>query len=129
MFGYIYIVTCLIDGKIYIGQHKSEEFDDSYLGSGVNIKKSVKKYGSESFSVSLLEWCSTQEEANEKEVYYIEAYDSRNPEIGYNIAAGGQERFFTGCEHTECARKKMSDRAKSRSHPPTTSGRVCYTDG
>lgn len=26
-------------------------------------------------------------------------------------------------------RKKMSDKAKNRPHPPTTSGRICYTNG
>ena len=129
MFGYIYKVTNLTNNKIYIGQHKSTEFDSSYLGSGVNIQKAIKKYGNESFNVELLEWCDTQQLANEREIYYIEHYHSREPSIGYNIAYGGQDRFFTGCQHTDESRKKMSERAKNRPHPPTTAGRVWYTNG
>ena len=129
MFGYVYKVENLFNRKIYIGQHKSKIFDEGYLGSGVRIKRAVKKYGVDAFKVELLEWCESQEDANEREVYYIDLYNSREPTIGYNIAYGGQEKFFTGCKHDSSSRKKMSDRAKNRPHPPTTKGRVCYTDG
>ena len=129
MFGYIYKVTNLQNHKIYIGQHKSTTFDESYLGSGINIRKAISKYGVEHFKVELLEWCDTQALANEREIYYIEIYHSRETELGYNIAQGGQDRFFTGCQHSEESKRKMSDRAKNRPHPATTLGRVWYTDG
>ena len=38
MFGYIYETVNLIDGKKYIGKHKSSKFDSKYLGSGTYIK-------------------------------------------------------------------------------------------
>ena len=43
MFGYIYKTTNLINGKIYIGQHKSEVFDNSYYGSGKLIGRAITK--------------------------------------------------------------------------------------
>lgn len=43
MYGYIYKTTNLINGKIYIGQHKSEEYDSSYYGSGKKILRALKK--------------------------------------------------------------------------------------
>ena len=43
IFGYIYVTTNLIDGKYYIGQHKSDDLNDSYFGSG--LRKSVGKDG------------------------------------------------------------------------------------
>lgn len=129
MYGYIYLTTNLINNKKYIGQHKSEVFDKSYLGSGVNIRRSIKKYGKNNFSVKLLEWCETQTHADEKEMFYINEYKTRDPKVGYNITQGGQKRFFTGQTHSQQTKNKMSERAKNRPHPPTTNGRVYYTDG
>ena len=130
MYGYVYITTNLINNKKYIGQHKSDLFDIKYLGSGINIKKSIKKYGKENFKVELLEWCETQDDADEKERYYITKYNTQNCDIGYNITIGGQKRFFTGQTHSDEAKEKMSERAKRRNnHKPTTAGRIYYTNG
>ncbi len=42
---YIYKTTCLINGKIYIGQcSKTPENSKSYLGSGSNIGLAIKKH-------------------------------------------------------------------------------------
>ena len=45
MYGYIYKTTNKINGKIYIGQHRCDHFDESYIGSGSRLLKAVKKYG------------------------------------------------------------------------------------
>lgn len=45
MYGYIYITTNLVNGKKYIGRHKSEVFDESYKGSGLLLSRSIDKYG------------------------------------------------------------------------------------
>ena len=129
MYGYVYLTTNLINGKKYIGQHKAVDFDVSYLGSGINLKKAIIKYGKQNFTVMLLEWCKTREDADKKEIYYIQFYKTRNPDFGYNITKGGQSKFFTGMTHTEQSKQKMSDKAKVRSHPPTTAGRTYYTNG
>ena len=56
MYGYIYITTNLLNGKKYIGKHKSSEFEfDKYYGSGKYIKAAIKKYGLENFKCELLE--------------------------------------------------------------------------
>ena len=89
MFGYIYKITNTINGKIYVGLHKSEKFDESYWGSGIHIQRAIKKYGKENFKREILEWCETIDKIVAQEIYWIETLDARNPEIGYNIAGGG----------------------------------------
>lgn len=89
MYGYIYKTTDLRNNKIYIGQHKSQTFDNNYYGSGVIIKPLVEKYGKDNFSCELIKECFSKEELDNQEIYYIKYFDSRNPDIGYNIATGG----------------------------------------
>lgn len=90
MYGYIYKTTNLINNKIYIGQHKSSKFlFDKYLGSGILIKEAINKYGKENFIIDKIDEADSEEELNKKEIYWIDFYNSRNSNIGYNIASGG----------------------------------------
>ena len=91
MYGYIYKTTCLINNKIYIGQHKCCEFDEKYYGSGTSLNNAIQKYGKSNFIVELLEWCDTLTELNTREIEYIKLYNSTNKKIGYNITLGGNQ--------------------------------------
>ena len=42
MYGYIYETTNLINGKKYIGKHKADCFDKSYIGSGTILTRAIK---------------------------------------------------------------------------------------
>lgn len=112
MYGYIYLTTNLINGKIYVGQHKAEKFENSYKGSGTLLRRAFKEYGEENFKVELLEWCETFEHANSKERYWESYYGLPNFEIGYNITKGGQDKTFEGCHHRESTKKLMSEKHK-----------------
>lgn len=34
MYGYVYMIVNKVNGKTYIGQHKSSNWHDKYMGSG-----------------------------------------------------------------------------------------------
>jgi len=89
---YIYKTTNIINNKIYIGQHRNKKDEkDNYIGSGTILKKSIKKYGIENFKKEIIEECSDYKQLCEKEVYWINFYNSIDKTIGYNISSGGNQ--------------------------------------
>lgn len=107
MYGYIYMTENLVNGKKYIGQHKSGTFDKSYFGSGKMICQALKKYGSSNFSVKILETCNSFKELNEREFYWIRYYNAVNSEKFYNLVDGGnQNNAMLGKHHTPEAIEK-----------------------
>lgn len=95
MFGIIYIITNSINDKVYIGQTiqtlKSRWQAHCRKGSleeqNMQIKRAIRKYGKENFSIKELERCSIAE-LDVKEIYYISLYDSYKK--GYNSTKGGK---------------------------------------
>ncbi len=82
------------NGKIYIGQTKQRLTKRFGHGAGYAfcplMAKAIDKYGWDSIVTEILENnITSQELANEREIYYIKLYDSRNPDKGYNIGYGG----------------------------------------
>ena len=124
MYGYIYKTTNLINGMIYIGQHKAINFSKKYKGSGKLIIEAFHKYGKENFTVELLEWCETKEELDEKERYWVSYFGLPNFEIGYNILKGGQDKSFEGCTHSEETKLIMSQKKLGIKLSPKTCSKI-----
>lgn len=110
---YIYKTTNLINGKFYIGKSsvKNNSIDYWYLGSGVLLKKAIEKYGRDNFKKEIVEWCSSFEESNEREKYWIKTLNALNLKIAYNIATGGDGGNL-GIE----VNRKISESLKGRKH-------------
>lgn len=90
--GYIYSVTNLITGSIYVGQHftKIQNIKKSYFGSGIYILRAIKKYGKENFKKEIIfQGNCTQSELDEVEKYYIWLAKHSGNHC-YNIAKGGR---------------------------------------
>jgi group I intron endonuclease len=92
----IYKITNNLNGKSYIGQtvqsmrrRKSEHLYRMANQPERNHKlyMALRKYGMESFTWEVLESCQTVEELNEREKYYINAFNTYNR--GYNMTEGG----------------------------------------
>lgn len=90
MFYIIYEIMNLINGKIYIGAHKTSNIDDNYMGSGIAIKKAVKKYGKSNFSKRILWIFNNESEMWAKEAEIVnEQFVSRHDV--YNQCLGGRK--------------------------------------
>ena len=112
---YIYRITNNINHKTYIGQHKyykSLLVEDSYMGSGIILKKAQKKYGIENFSKEIITIAMSRSEANILEKYYIAKERKENTYGCYNVADGGQGAAFRGHHHSEESKAKISESEK-----------------
>ena len=92
MKGYIYLTTCLVNGKIYVGQSINHRDINTYLGSGIAFKCALRKYGKDNFKKTILvDNISCLNELNKLERYFISKYDCLYPN-GYNLDLGGTNK-------------------------------------
>lgn len=146
IYGIIYITTCLVNGKVYIGQTIHWQ-DKSYLGSGVALCKAVKKYGRSKFKRKILKVCYNQRQLDAWEMIMIRKYNSTDKNIGYNVLSGtanefgsvnpaqipevvekirkkktgkwgGENCYWYGKTLSEETKKKLSEKAKKRLSDP-----------
>lgn len=108
---YIYKITNLINGKIYIGQtinSVSTRFKDHCKLSRdkTPIDRAINKYGKENFIVEIICKAYSIEQLNELEQYYIYLYNAQNTNIGYNLCDGGHNSC--GYHHSDDSKLKMS---------------------
>jgi len=121
---FIYKTTNLINGKIYIGRHSTNNFDDGYLGSGVLINKAIKKYGKQNFKREILEFCYTLESLYKREEYWIKEFNAIC--LGYNISNKSDGGIVWKGEHPNKGKKfphseewciKHSENMKGENNP------------
>ncbi len=96
----IYCIENIIDGKKYIGQSKNIynrwyqhklELNHNKHGNRY-LQNAWNKYGENNFKFYIIEKCS-EDELNEKEIYYINCFDSHahfGKRNGYNLTTGGE---------------------------------------
>ena len=125
--GYIYKITCLPNGKIYIGQtaktieHRWKNHCGVALRHSDNayLHKAIRKYGPENFTVEEVAsyMAETKKELkvllDEAEKKYIQEFDSFKN--GYNLTLGGEG--VGDFQFSEESKRKMSESAKLRCTP------------
>lgn len=90
----VYKILNLLNNYEYVGVHRTNKIDDSYMGSGKRIIRAIKKYGKENFTKEIL-YCYDNdiEGKGEKEAFKREGeivtieYTLR--ENTYNMSVGG----------------------------------------
>lgn len=80
-------------GKVYVGKTKQEPNKRWQNGLGYKTQRlfwrAIEKYGWDNFTHDILENNLTHDEACEKEIMYINKYQSNNSKYGYNVTSGG----------------------------------------
>lgn len=125
----IYLVTNTINKIQYIGQakniyvrfnnhHKTDYLNPKNSCYNTKFYKALREYGLENFVVSIIELCPV-EELDEKEIYYIDLYDTYHH--GYNSTPGGQYQS-PNIHSPEVEEKRRQTREenqslKSENHP------------
>ena len=108
----IYIHKNKINEKVYVGQtcqkpeYRWGNKGEKYINCS-HFYKAIQKYGWDNFEHLILESGLSLEEANIKEQYWIQYYNSTDETKGYNIQRGGTNR-----EVSYDTRQKLSEHAK-----------------
>lgn len=113
---YVYKIVNNINDKFYIGVHKNKtKRIDKYMGSGLNIKRAIEKYGVEKFTKEILKEFETYDEAlkYEKELVTQKEVDDK---MCYNMKEGGLGGSTnSGRKHSIETKQKISDSRKGKS--------------
>ena len=101
---YIYKTTCNVTGRWYIGIHSTSNLEDAYMGSGLRLRRSIRKYGVENHFKEILEFFDTREELvnREKEVVNFELIEE---DLCMNLVAGGNGGFISVDGYKKVLRK------------------------
>lgn len=117
----IYEITNKLNGKFYIGKHKTKNLDDGYMGSGKVLKNAIKKHGIENFSKKILFTFDNEDDMNAKEVELVVLNEQ-----SYNLCPGGHGGFgyinsndipkFRNKKHTDKTKEKISKALLGNTH-------------
>ena len=128
MNGKIYLITCIINNKNYVGQtiQKLKTRWNRHINCNWNkknlylpLQRAFKKYGIENFTLELLiENIDNQDKLNELEIYYSKIYNSLVP-YGYGLRVGERNGFVS-----EETRKKLKKINLGRKASPETVKRL-----
>lgn len=84
----IYKVVNKINDRYYIGKQVTNNPQDTYMGSGVALKKAIKKYGKENFTKEVLYYVSDKDALTKKEIEVVNE-DVVRDRKSYNLKTGG----------------------------------------
>ena len=121
--GRIYIVSCLVTGKVYIGQtinsieHRWASHVKASKRKDTKFYRAIRKYGSDNFRIEEVMWVEapTKQVLKAKldflEIHFIQKFDTRLN--GYNSTEGG-EKGTVGFRFSKESRDKMSKAKRGR---------------
>jgi len=97
-----------VNGKFYIGVHKTSDPNDEYLGSGRYIKASIAKYGPDKFKKTVLLTSVDESVAFSEEKRLIAEARATNKSLCMNIHEGGNGGFSYINRNNLCDRRELT---------------------
>jgi len=92
MYYYLYEIKNKINGKIYVGVHKTLNLNDDYMGSGKILNQAFSKYGKENFEKTIIEFFNNSDEMFAKEKTIVTEEFLQRSDV-YNLRRGGTGGF------------------------------------
>lgn len=89
---YIYKTTCNVTGKWYVGMHSTSNENDGYMGSGIRLRRSIRKYGKDNHTKEILEYCNSREELVLREIEIVN-FELISEDLCTNLREGGTGGF------------------------------------
>jgi group I intron endonuclease len=114
----IYEVTNLVNGKTYIGQHITDDLEDSYLGSGKALKAAIKKYGRDNFRREILLFARNEQALNILEMMAVTPEFCERKD-NYNLKEGGNSGRPNAEIREKMRQKKLGPRNHNYGKPKT----------
>lgn len=124
---YLYRITNKLNGKIYVGVHKTDNLNDGYMGSGKKIINAIKKHGVENFQKEILEYFDSTEQMYNREKEVVTAEFVARADT-YNLMGGGWGGELT-VESNEQKKKTMAERKVSQGEKNSQFGTMWITNG
>lgn len=111
----VYETTNLVNGRKYIGCHKTNHINDGYLGSGTLLKRAIKKHGEHNFSKKVLFIFDNEQEMFDKERELI-TEDVIEDVNYYNVNSGGKGGFTHIHKNMDKYREMFSKKPEGWEH-------------
>ena len=133
--GFIYCITCLTNGKMYIGQTSKtiekrwkQHLSTTERGSNHEFHQAIRKYGKKNFVVEEVMFVEAPNKHSLKrkldflERHFIARYDTRRN--GYNSTDGGDMSHMLGKHHSIETRIRIGIAGKGRTHSEETKRKI-----
>jgi hypothetical protein len=88
IFHYVYKITNLINNKYYYGIHSTDNLNDHYMGSGLNIQRAIRKHSKENFCKEIICFTNNRQGAIDIERIIVNKETVKRKDC-YNVAIGG----------------------------------------
>ena len=101
-YGVIYLITCKVNGKQYVGQTVQKDplryiqghFNAAQNGKKKLLYRAIRKHGADNFTLEIIWWASDRTSLDISEDSFIELFETMAPN-GYNLRGGGFNGRFS----------------------------------